>query len=199
MNALLARLNVEEVDWVGTSLGGLIGMVLAGFPGTIIRSLVINDIGPYVSPTGLRRIGQYISNMPASFATIEDAEMYLRTVLEPYGHLIDEHWRHLTRHSISWDDERKHFTLLCDPLVAKAFQYPWFYPLDLWKYWEAIKIPMLVLHGGKSDLLSHDLALEMKKRNRHAEVFKFDDCGHVPPLMAGDQIDIVTKLSGTMQ
>jgi pimeloyl-ACP methyl ester carboxylesterase len=155
--------------------------------------LVINDIGPYVSSTGLRRIGQYISNMPGSFATIEDAEGYLRTVLAPYGYLIDEHWRHLTRHSVSWDDERKHFSLVCDPSVAKAFQYPWYYPLDLWEYWDAIKFPMLVLHGGKSDLLSRDLTLEMRKRNQRAEIFKFDDCGHAPPLMAMDQIDIVIK------
>jgi pimeloyl-ACP methyl ester carboxylesterase len=191
MNVLLACLQVEEVDWVGTSLGGLVGMVLAGFPGNIIKRLVINDIGPYVSSTGLRRIGQYIQEMPASFPTLDDAEKYLRRVLAPYGHLSDEHWRHLTRHSVRWDDGRGHFKVLCDPRVAKAFRYPWFYPLDLWKYWDAITIPTLLLHGGKSDLLSRDLTLEMRKRNSHAEIFRFDDCGHVPPLMATEQVDIV--------
>jgi pimeloyl-ACP methyl ester carboxylesterase len=70
---------------------------------------------------------------------------------------------------------------------------PWFHPpLDLWKYWEAIEVPVLVLHGAKSDLLSRDLTMQMRKRNRHADVFSFDDCGHVPPLMAPDQIKIVT-------
>jgi pimeloyl-ACP methyl ester carboxylesterase len=71
MNALLARLDVREVDWVGTSLGGLIGISLAGFRGSIIRKLVVNDIGPFVSVTGLRRIGQYIGTMPPAFATLE--------------------------------------------------------------------------------------------------------------------------------
>jgi pimeloyl-ACP methyl ester carboxylesterase len=193
MNALLARLNVDEVDWVGTSLGGLIGMVLAGFSGSIIKKLVINDIGPYVSSTGLKRIGQYIGQMPSSFKTIEDAELYFRTVLAPYGDLADEHWRHLARHSVSWDEERKHFSVLCDPSIAKGFRQPWFYPLDLWKYWDAIKIPILILHGAKSDLLSSDLALEMRRRNRLANVFRFDDCGHVPPLMTSDQSGIITS------
>ena len=195
MNALLARLDVEQVDWVGTSLGGLIGMVLAGFPGSIIQSLVINDIGPYVSSIGLRRIGQYMGNMPASFATIEDAEQYLRTVLAPYGYLVDEHWRHLTLHSVRPDDEHQgSYNLRCDPAIAKAFGTPWFYPaLDLWKYWEAIKIPTLVLRGANSDLLSRDLALEMQRRNRRADIFQFDNCGHVPPLMTADQISVVTR------
>jgi pimeloyl-ACP methyl ester carboxylesterase len=191
MNALLASLKVEEVDWIGTSLGGLIGMVIAGFPGNIVKRLVINDIGPFVSSTGLRRIGQYIQDMPASFPTLEDAERYLRNVLEPYGYLEDEHWRHLTHHSVSWDEERNHFRVLCDSSVAKAFKYPWLYPLDLWKYWDAIQVPTLILHGAKSDLLSRELTLEMRKRNRNVQLFRFDDCGHVPPLMTREQVDIV--------
>jgi pimeloyl-ACP methyl ester carboxylesterase len=191
VNALIARLNVGEVDWVGTSLGGLIGISLAGFRGSIIRKLVVNDIGPFVSATGLRRIGQYIGTMPPAFATIEQAEQYFRSTLTPYGDLADAHWRHLTQHSIQWDTDRQRYAMLCDPAVAYAFRSPWFHPLNLWKYWEAIKAPTLILHGAKSDLLSADLALEMRKRNPLASVFRFDECGHVPPLMAADQIEIV--------
>jgi len=193
MNALIARLDVSEVDWVGTSLGGLIGMIMAGFSGSIVRKLVINDIGPFVSSTGLQRIGQYIGKMPALFATIEDAETYFRTVLAPYGDLLDEHWRHLTTHSVRWDDRRQGYALLCDPKIAKGFRLPWFQPLNLWAYWEAIKVPVLVLRGARSDLLSFDLAAEMRRRNRLANVFQFDDCGHVPPLMVREQIDVVTQ------
>ena len=194
MNALLARTGAHEVDWVGTSLGGLIGMVMAGFSGSIVRKLVINDIGPYVASAGLKRIGQYIANMPVSFPTIEQAEAYLRRVLEPYGRLADEHWRHLTIHSVRRDEEAGHFVLLCDPAIAKAFSSPWFFPpLDLWTYWRAIDIPILVLRGANSDLLSRDLALEMRKRNARANVLQLDDCGHVPPLMAADQIEVVTR------
>jgi pimeloyl-ACP methyl ester carboxylesterase len=193
MNVLLARLGAREVDWVGTSLGGLVGMVMAGFSGSIVRRLVINDIGPFVSSTGLRRIGAYIANMPTSFATIEDGETYFRTVLEPYGYLSEEHWHHIAIHSLRWEDERKYYAVLCDPLIAKAFNSPWLYPLDLWKYWEAINVPILVLHGAKSDLLSNDLTQEMRKRNRRANVFRFDDCGHVPPLMTTAQVEVVAN------
>jgi pimeloyl-ACP methyl ester carboxylesterase len=193
MNALIARLGVSEVDWVGTSLGGLIGMIMAGFSGSIVRNLVINDIGPFVSSTGLQRIGQYIGKMPSLFASLEDAEMYFRTVLAPYGDLLDEHWRHLTTHSVRWDDSKQGYVLLCDPKIAKGFRLPWFQPLNLWAYWEAIKVPVLVLRGARSDLLSFDLAAEMRRRNRLANVFQVDDCGHVPPLMAREQIDVVTQ------
>ncbi|WP_258769533.1 alpha/beta fold hydrolase [Bradyrhizobium arachidis] len=193
MNALIARLGVTEVDWVGTSLGGLIGMIMAGFSGSIVRKLVINDIGPFVSSTGLQRIGKYIGNTPPLFKTIEEAEMYFRTVLAPYGKLDDAHWRHLTTHSVGWDDIRQGHTLLYDPAIAKGFRLPWFQPLNLWTYWEAIKVPMLVLRGKQSDLLSFDLAAEMRKRNPKANVFQFDDCGHVPPLMAAEQIDVVAQ------
>jgi pimeloyl-ACP methyl ester carboxylesterase len=191
MNALLARLNVKEVDWVGTSLGGLIGISLAGFRRSIIQKLVVNDIGPFVSATGLRRIGQYIGTMPPAFASLEQADQYFRTVLAPYGDLADEHWRHLTQHSIRWDGDR--YAVLCDPAIAYAFRSPWFHPLNLWKYWEAIKVPILVLHGAKSDLLSADLTLEMRKRNPRMKMFRFDECGHVPPLMDPGQIKVVVE------
>jgi pimeloyl-ACP methyl ester carboxylesterase len=194
MNALLSRLAVREVDWVGTSLGGLIGIVMAGFPGNMVRKLVINDIGPFVSATGLRRIGEYIAAMPASFPTIEDGEEYYRSVLAPYGHLSDEHWRQLTIHSLQWDDLNRHYRVLCDPAITKAFTAPWFYTsLNLWSYWEAIAVPMLILHGAKSDLLSSGLTMEMKRRNERAGLFRFDHCGHVPPLMAPDQIAVVSN------
>jgi len=193
MNAVIARLGVTEVDWVGTSLGGLIGMIMAGFSGSIVRKLVINDIGPFVSSTGLQRIGQYIGNMPAPFKTIEEAEAYFRNVLAPYGKLADEHWRHLAEHSVRWDDAKQGYALLCDPAIAKGFRLPWFQSLNLWGYWEAIKVPTLVLRGKQSDLLSFELTAEMRKRNPMANVFQFDDCGHVPPLMASEQIDVVAQ------
>ena len=87
----------------------------------------------------------------------------------PYGYPSDEHWRHLTVHSLRSDAERKQHVVLCDPAIAKGFELPWYYPaLDLWKYWEAISLPILVLRGASSDLLSRALMLEMRKRNRQA-------------------------------
>ncbi len=96
MNALIAHVGAREVDWLGTSLGGLVGIVLAGMPGNPIRRLVVNDAGPYLPWSGLARIGSYISAMPADFRNLDEAEAYFRDVLEPFGDLPNEHWLHIT-------------------------------------------------------------------------------------------------------
>jgi pimeloyl-ACP methyl ester carboxylesterase len=191
MNVLIARLGTDQVDFVGTSLGGLIGIVLAGFPGTPIRRIVINDIGPLVPWAGLMRIGRYVADMPAAFAEIEDAERYLREVLAPFGALPDAHWRHLARHSVAWNADEQRFVMLCDPKIIRAFGNPWHYSLDLWKYWNAIETPILVIRGIESDLLPAPLAREMERRNPRAKFHQIADCGHAPALMTEDQIEVV--------
>jgi pimeloyl-ACP methyl ester carboxylesterase len=191
MNALIAHLGAEEGDWVGTSLGGLIGIVLAGLTRTPIRRLVINDIGPYLPWRGLARIGTYLSSAPEEFANLEEAETYFRDVLAPFGDLPDEHWAHLARHSVAWHEERQRFVMLCDRQIVRAFRNPWHYNLDLWKYWTAIKVPTLVIRGFDSDLLPADLAREMERRSPFARIHEIEGCGHAPPLMSADQIKVV--------
>lgn len=139
MTVLMAALGATEIDWVGTSLGGLIGMVLAALPGSPIRRIVINDIGPYLPWTGLLRLGANLNEAPKSFETIEQAEGYYRRVLAPFGRLEDVHWRHLTTHSVAWSVEGRCFKPLCDANIAQAFRNPWHYSVDLWKYWDAIE------------------------------------------------------------
>ena len=191
MNALIARLDVDEVDWVGTSLGGLIGIILAGMPGSPIRRLVVNDIGPYVASIGLVRIGHYLREMPESFPTIEAAEAYFREILAPYGDLTDAQWRLITEHSVCWDAAKNTFLMLCDKNIGKAFRNSWFASLNIWKYWEEIPVPTLILHGVQSDLLTRQLTDEMTARNPHASVVRFEECGHVPPLFESHQIEVV--------
>jgi pimeloyl-ACP methyl ester carboxylesterase len=191
MTVLIATLGCTEIDWVGTSLGGLIGMVLAALPGSPIRRLVINDIGPYLPWAGLLRLGANLNDAPKSFETIEAAELYFRRVLAPFGELKDEHWRHLTAHSVEWKPERQRFESLCDPNIAHAFRNPWHYSVDLWKYWDAIDIPMLVMRGQLSDLLPEDVLKDMLRRNRNATAFTVQNCGHAPALIAPDQIGLV--------
>jgi pimeloyl-ACP methyl ester carboxylesterase len=193
MTVLMAALGAAEFDWVGTSLGGLIGIVLAALPGNPIRRIVINDIGPYLPWAGLLRLGANLNDAPRSFETIEAAELYLRRVLAPFGELEDEHWRHLTAHSVGWKPERQRFESLCDPNIAHAFRNPWHYSVDLWKYWDAIGVPILVLRGQKSDLLPQDVLADMLKRNRNATAYTVQDCGHAPALIAPDQIDVVAR------
>jgi pimeloyl-ACP methyl ester carboxylesterase len=192
ITALIAHLGAKQVDLVGTSLGGLIGIVLAGLPGTPIRRLVVNDIGPYLPWSGLVRIGSYLSSMPADFGSLEDVEAYLREVLAPFGKLPDENWAHLARHSVAWEPERGRYLTLFDPQIVRAFRNPWHYSIDLWKYWAAIKVPILVLRGEESDLLTPDLAREMGRRSRFARIHEIKGCGHAPPLMSADQIKLVS-------
>jgi pimeloyl-ACP methyl ester carboxylesterase len=192
INALIAHLDAKQVDLVGTSLGGLIGIILAGLPGTPIRRLVVNDIGPYLPWSGLVRIGSYLSSMPADFGGLEEVESYLREVLAPFGDLSDEHWTHLARHSVAWHPERGRYVVLWDPQIVRAFRNPWHYSIDLWKYWTAIKVPILVLRGTESDLLTVDLAREMQDRCLFARIREIEGCGHAPPLMCADQIKLVS-------
>ena len=191
MTILIAALGSTEVDWVGTSLGGLVGMVLAALPNSPIRRLVINDIGPYLPWAGLLRLGANLNDAPKGFATIEAAERYFRRVLAPFGELEDAHWRHLTAHSVEWKAERQRFESLCDPNIAHAFRNPWHYSVDLWKYWDAIDIPVLVVRGQYSDLLPEDVLKDMLRRNRHATAHTVPDCGHAPALIARDQLALV--------
>jgi pimeloyl-ACP methyl ester carboxylesterase len=191
MTALIAALGAVEIDWVGTSLGGLIGIVLAALPGSPIRRMVINDIGPYLPWAGLLRLGANLNEIPKGFQTIREAELYFRRVLAPFGELEDEHWRHLTVHSVVWKPERQHYESLCDPNIAHAFRNPWHYSVDLWKYWDAIDIPILVVRGQTSDLLPEDILADMLRRNRNATARTVQNCGHAPALIAPDQIGVV--------
>jgi len=193
MNALVARLGTEQVDFIGTSLGGLIGMVLAGMPGNLIRRLVVNDIGPFLPWKGLARIGTYLSAMPSDFRDLGVAETYFREVLAPFGGLTDEEWMHITRHSVEWHASRERYVTLFDPQIVRAFRNPWHYSLDLWKYWTAIEVPILVIRGEESDMLPADLARDMMRRNPRARVVEMKGCGHAPLLMSAEQIGCVSE------
>lgn len=190
MNALLARLDVGEVDWVGTSLGGLVGMVLAGQPGSPVRRLVMNDIGPFIPGAALRRIGAYLNVPPPRFRGPAEAVAYFRETLAPYGVLTDEQWAHLTEHSVREGDVGG-YRLRCDPAVGLAYR-PWHLGnVAMWEYWDKVACPTLVLRGALSDLLLRPTALEMARRGPRADVLEFQGVGHVPVLMDADQVEPV--------
>ena len=193
MTVMIAALGSVDIDWVGTSLGGLIGMVLAAMPGSPIRRIVINDIGPYLPWAGLLRLGANLNEAPKNFDTIGSAELYFRRVLAQFGELSDEHWRHLTTHSVEWKPERQYYELLCDLNIAHAFRNPWHYSVDLWKYWDAINVPILIIRGEKSDLLTEDVLAEMLRRNRNATAHIVKNCGHAPALISQDQIQVIEE------
>jgi pimeloyl-ACP methyl ester carboxylesterase len=192
LTVLLACLGVDQVDWVGTSLGGMLGMVLASLPDSPIRRLVINDIGPFVPRAALRRIGEYLHAAPVDFSDLESAERYFREILAPFGRLADEQWEHITAHSIIATPEGR-YRLRYDRSIAEAFRPGRVYDVDLWSYWDAVTCPVLVLRGESSDLLLSETAVEMTRRGPRAEVVEIAGCGHCPSLMDDVQIDLVTS------
>ena len=166
--------------------------MLAGLPGTPIERLVINDIGPVVPINALlphRPVrGRHAGERSTTF---DDAERYLREVLAPFGNVADEHWRHLTAHSVRRDPEQGVYLTLCDPAILQALKAPANPGAHLWAYWDAIDHPILVVRGRDSDFLPSYLSKEMARRNPHAIVHDVPGCGHAPTLMPRDQVEAV--------
>jgi pimeloyl-ACP methyl ester carboxylesterase len=190
MTALIARLGVDRVDWVGTSMGGLIGMMLAAQPGSPIRRLVVNDVGPYLPEPALRRIAAYIGEIPR-FPDVAAAETHFRAVHAPFGPLSDAQWRHLTVHGIRPMAEggwRPHY----DPKIGDNVRLA-ASPIDLWSTWDRIGCPVLALRGAESDLLLAETAHEMTRRGPRAEFVEFSQVGHAPALMDPIQIETVRE------
>ncbi|MCW8952255.1 MAG: alpha/beta hydrolase [Rhodospirillales bacterium] len=192
MAALLARLRSEEkeVDWVGTSMGGLIGMMIAAQPNSPIRRLVLNDVGPLIPKASLERIGTYVG-ATRHFESEDDAERYLREVHAPFGDLSNEQWRHLAAHSVR-RDEGGGLTLHYDPAIGKAFEGE-MHDVDLWHIWREIDCPVMVMRGENSDLLLADTVEQMIREKPDTVYAEIARAGHAPALMADDQVDSICK------
>jgi pimeloyl-ACP methyl ester carboxylesterase len=195
MNALLARLDVKAVDWIGTSLGGLVGMILAAQPDSPIRRLAINDIGPFIPNSALRRLGAYLDAEPR-FADLAEAVAYFRLILAPYGELAEDQWRHLAEHSIRPDDRNGGYRLHHDPAIRVAYRTWRYGSVMLWPQWHAVRCPTLVLRGSESDMLTSLTAREMAVTGPRATLVEFPGVGHVPALMTRDQIEPIVEFLG---
>jgi pimeloyl-ACP methyl ester carboxylesterase len=190
MVTLIARLDVEALSWVGTSMGGLIGMALAAQAGTPIKRLVLTDSGPVIAKAALERIGSYVGRAPA-FPSIEKAEEYIRAVSAPFGRHSDAQWRFLTEIWVRQGEDgtyRAHY----DPRIAEPFRATMSEKdLEMWPVYDAIGCPTLVIRGANSDLLAKKTTQEMARRGPKARVVEIPDVGHAPTLMHADQIAIV--------
>ena len=191
MTALLARVTAHHaadatIDWVGTSVGGLIGMLLAAQPGSPIRRLVMNDIGPLLPRAAIERIMSYVGKA-TDFRSFADAEQYVRTVSAPFGPLTDAQWRHLTEHSVS-ESAAGAWRLNYDPGIAQNFDAMPAQDIALWEVWDNVRCPVLVLRGMESDLLTRATADAMCRRGPPTRIVEFEGVGHAPALMAAEQI-----------
>jgi pimeloyl-ACP methyl ester carboxylesterase len=189
--SLIDQLGIGELSWLGTSMGGAIGIRLAaGLLKGRIRRLVLNDIGPKLSEAAVERIRSY-AGKPAQFDTVGELEKYFRTIYKPYGWLSDGQWRRLTESSVRRTAEGR-VTPHYDPKMVLQFTlHPHDY--DQWAAWDAIEAPTLCLRGETSDLLLPEVAEEMRSRGPRATVVTIAGCGHAPALNVPDQFALVER------
>jgi pimeloyl-ACP methyl ester carboxylesterase len=187
--ALVARLDAEPVAWVGTSMGGLAGMMLAAQPGTPVARLVVNDIGPFIPRASLERIAGYVGDLPR-FADLAAAEAWQRRVAAPFGRLDDATWRAWAE-TMTVPDGAGGRVAHYDPAIALAFTGKPPEDVDVWPVWERVACPTLVLRGAESDLLLAGTAAEMTRRGPRARLAEIAGCGHAPALVDPAQLALV--------
>ena len=194
MTALIARVTASgasDIRWVGTSMGGMLGMLLAAQPNTPLKRLVLNDIGAVITAASMARIGNYVGKDPR-FTDIAAAEQYIRTVSAPFGPLTDAQWRHMTEHNVKRLPDGQ-WCLNYDPDIAQAFRKSEPKDIVLWKVYDNLRCPTLLLRGADSDLLLRETAVEMTNRGPKPLLIEFAGVGHAPALMADDQIAAVRE------
>lgn len=194
-----------SIDWVGTSMGGLIGMALASQPSMGLRRLVLNDVGPVIEPQALSRIASYLGQQP-TYTTEQDAADALWQVLKGFGPHTPEQWLDLSRPMLRAVEGG--WTYHYDPDIAVPFkallamsqgcaeaadQARQAGEALMWQAYDAIEAQTLVLRGAQSDLLSHDTAVAMTQRGPRAHLVQWPDVGHAPTLVTPHQVHVVQE------
>jgi pimeloyl-ACP methyl ester carboxylesterase len=195
MVTLLARLNAGTVHWVGTSMGGLIGLGLASLPNSPISRLVLNDVGPAIQFEALQRIGTYLG-LPAHWKTVDEAADALWAISQGFGPHTREQWQALTLPQLKPDGDgfKPHY----DPAIALPFravtpQLAAAGEALLWQSWDRVQCPVLLLRGAQSDLLSAATAQAMTERGPRARLHEFPGVGHAPTLVQPEQREVVRQ------
>jgi pimeloyl-ACP methyl ester carboxylesterase len=187
MMVLIGRLDVPTVRWVGTSMGGIIGMFIASLEGTPITRMVLNDVGPSITAESLRRIAEYVGMAP-TFGAFDEAVAYLKQVNAPFGALSEAQWRRLAESSVRRQDDGR-FAMRYDPGIGEPFRRAFVQQdVDLWPMYERIRCPVLVTRGAESDLLTAATAKAMTERASNARLVEFPAVGHAPMFLEPAQI-----------
>lgn len=186
MTNLIARSGAETVDWVGTSMGGLVGMILAAQAQTPIRRMVLNDVGPLIPKSALDTIAETVADNPA-FASIEAAADYIAQVNAGFGRLSREQWLALARTTVRRRDDGQ-FVWKRDPAIGRSFVKQPRNDVVLWPVWDMVRCPVLLLRGAESALLPAAVAEEMTRRGPRAALVTVAGAGHAPALLSDDQL-----------
>ncbi len=183
--SLLAHLPAREITWLGTSMGGVLGMLVAALPNNPVHRLILNDVGPFIPKTALERIKQSLER-PERYPDLNAVEQLLRRVHAPFGPLSDRQWREMAVHS-SVQTEQGDYRLHYDPAIATPFREKEMGDVDLWAVWCQIQCPTLVLRGAESDILPEATADRMLESGPRTERVTFAGIGHAPALLEADQ------------
>ncbi|MDR3398239.1 MULTISPECIES: alpha/beta fold hydrolase [Paraburkholderia] len=195
MVTLIARLNVETVDWFGTSMGGLIGMALAGLPETPIRKLLLNDVGPHLEPVAVQRIGDYLGK-PVRFDTLQQGVDYAALLAKTFGPLTPDEWREINTPLLHEKDGA--WLMRYDPRIAEPFaaiteEAAKLGEAVLWRSLAAFQGPVLVVRGEQSDLLSRETVTQMTETGAAVSSVEIAGVGHAPAFLSADQIDVARQ------
>ncbi len=187
---LLTKLGIARVDWIGTSMGGLIAFLIANQAPTLIQKLVLNDVGCVVPAASLKRIGEYIGNSP-NHATFAEAEAALKLRTQTFA-IPDADWPRFAQNSIEQTAEG--FRLAYDPAIAQAFALMPTKDIELWPLWKAVKkIPTLLIRGANSDLLLEGTAVQMQATHPNLTRYNVANAGHAPALLTEAEISVVLE------
>ncbi len=193
---VLDSLNINKpssIDWLGVSLGGLLGIRIAELPNTPIKRLIINDVGPEVPKKALKFIYRVIKKS-YKFKDIKAFERRLRKTRGlTWGEVTDEQWQHMAQHN--YKKIKNKITYAYDPKIALIFKKEPIGEVDLWQHWQDIKCPILVLRGKNSLILTRAILEKMKDKAQKTQMdtHEFDNCGHVPSLMSNEHIQVICK------
>jgi cobalt-zinc-cadmium efflux system protein len=195
MVTLIARLNAQQLDWFGTSMGGLIGMMLGSMEGNPINKMILNDVGPKIDPAFLVRLMTYLGK-PVTFATKEEGLKYANLVSATFGRHTPEQWEKYNSPQLIQKDGvwKLHYDpnintpiMMSNPATAAAGEQA------LWRAFDRIEIPTLIVRGAESDLLSTSTVQEMCRRNPYASAVEVPNAGHAPAFILPEQIEIARK------
>jgi len=188
---VISRAGVDKVDWLGTSMGGILGMLLASMDNSPINRLILNDVGPFIPKQALKDIAQYVGKLP-SYNTAKELENYMRTIYAGFGELSDLDWQQMLKygHKIL---ENGQFTLSYDPGISEPFLSKPLDDIDLWPIWQKIKQTCLLIRGAESGLLTAETANKMTHRGPSPELYTVNKTGHAPALMNIEQCQFIAN------
>lgn len=195
MLSLSSKLGVQSVNWFGTSMGGLIGMVYAAMPGHLVKRLILNDVGPRIEVAALIRLASYVGK-PFSYTNRHIALDKLNSICAPFGKHSESEWELLNGPMLVQKNDQwiLHYDPAISvpfsavtPAIAKAGE------LAMWQGFDSIDGPILIVRGAESDLLSRETVAEMCERNPHAKSIEIANVGHAPAFIQAEQLDIARQ------